>query len=135
MQLPNLLNNLPEPDLDALSFCDHTAAALGDWLSGLPMANTDEAAEKLRLASGETFSRFARRYGIPLVRFGPKIVRVSAADLSEAIRAHRTCGSESKDGDHPSDPKRDLRRALGEIDAEDDRHEIAADAEIRDPGS
>ena len=53
MQLSNLFKDLPEPDLDTFSFCGHTAAALGDWVSGLPMANTDEAADKLSTAISE----------------------------------------------------------------------------------
>ena len=49
----------------------------------------DEAASVLRLRSGEAFSRFAERHGIPLIRFGRKVVRVRRSDLEHAIRAHR----------------------------------------------
>ncbi len=47
-----------------------------------------EAADLLRLSTGETFARFARRHRIPLIRFGSRIVRVRRADLDRAIRAH-----------------------------------------------
>jgi len=53
MRPTNLFTNLPEPDLDALSFCGHTATALGDWIAALPMANIDESADKLFTAISE----------------------------------------------------------------------------------
>ncbi len=45
----------------------------------------DEAAEVLRLRTGETFARFARRHGIPLVQIGSRVVRVRSSDLERAI--------------------------------------------------
>ncbi len=53
MQLPRPLENLPEAELDKFSFCDNTAAALADWISGLPMANINEAADYLSTAISE----------------------------------------------------------------------------------
>ena len=47
-----------------------------------------EAADVLRLRTAETFSRFARRHEIPLVRFGSRVVRVRAKELDAAIRSH-----------------------------------------------
>ena len=47
-----------------------------------------EAAEQMRLRNAATFSRFARRHGIRLVRFGSRVVRVRAEDLENAIHAH-----------------------------------------------
>ena len=53
-----------------------------------------EAAEQLRLSTGETFARFARRHGIPLVRFGGRVVRVRREVLEQAIqRAESQQGS------------------------------------------
>jgi excisionase family DNA binding protein len=48
-----------------------------------------EAAEVLRLRTAETFSRFAQRHKIPLVRIGRRVVRVRRVDLETAIRDHR----------------------------------------------
>jgi len=48
----------------------------------------DEAARILGLQSGATFSRFAKRHRIPLVRFGSRIVRVREEELEAAIRSH-----------------------------------------------
>ena len=47
-----------------------------------------EAAEKVGLKNAATFSRFARRHGIAVVRFGNKVVRVRETDLERAISAH-----------------------------------------------
>ena len=47
-----------------------------------------EAAECLRLKNGASFSRFAKRHSIPLVRIGRRIVRVRAADLEHYVREH-----------------------------------------------
>lgn len=54
-----------------------------------------EAAEALRLSTSETFVRFARRYGIPLVRIGPRVIRVRAADLERAIE-HNTVHADGR---------------------------------------
>ena len=43
----------------------------------------------LRLRTAETFARFARRHGIPLVRIGPRVIRVQRIDLEDAIQRHR----------------------------------------------
>ena len=48
----------------------------------------DDAASAMRLSTGETFARFARRHGILLVIFGGRVVRVRMADLERAVRAH-----------------------------------------------
>ena len=58
------------------------------------MTNTDlltlaEGARILRLRTAETFARFARRHGIPLVKIGRRVVRVRRIDLETAIRNHR----------------------------------------------
>jgi excisionase family DNA binding protein len=47
-----------------------------------------EAADILRLQSGETFSRFARRHGIPLLKIGSRLVRVRASDLEKFMAIH-----------------------------------------------
>ena len=59
------------------------------------MTSTDlltlaEAARIFRLRTAETFARFARRHGIPLVRIGNRVVRVRRVDLETVIREH--CG-------------------------------------------
>ena len=52
-----------------------------------------EAADLLRLQSGETFARFARRHGIPLLKIGARLVRIRAGDLERFIAIHtRTAG-------------------------------------------
>lgn len=52
-----------------------------------------EAADILRLQSGETFSRFARRHGIPLLKIGARLVRIRASDLENFMAIHtRTSG-------------------------------------------
>jgi len=48
-----------------------------------------EAAQVVRLRTAETFARFARRHGIPLVKIGGRVVRVRVADLLGAIERHR----------------------------------------------
>ena len=48
----------------------------------------DEAADRLRLSTGETFARFARRHGIPLVKIGSRVVRVRRRDLDALIETH-----------------------------------------------
>ena len=48
----------------------------------------DEAAQQVRLKNAATFSRFARRHGIPVIRFGNKVVRIRASDVEKAISAH-----------------------------------------------
>ena len=47
-----------------------------------------EGAQRFKLANGETFGRFAKRHGIPIVRFGKKVVRVRSSDLERAITEH-----------------------------------------------
>ncbi len=55
-----------------------------------------EAADLLRLQSGETFARFARRHGIPLLKIGSRLVRIRAGDLERFIAIHtRTLGDET----------------------------------------
>lgn len=56
-----------------------------------------EGASLLRLATPETFARFARRHGIPLVKFGSRLVLVRERDLTRAIDAHRVAGPASRD--------------------------------------
>ena len=46
----------------------------------------DESAQVFRLASAETFARFARRNSIPLIKMGGRVVRVRASDLECAIK-------------------------------------------------
>ncbi len=48
----------------------------------------DEAAQLLRLRTPETFARFAKRYALPLVRIGRRVVRVRAQDLDRLIVEH-----------------------------------------------
>ncbi len=48
-----------------------------------------ECAEIFRLSTPETFVRFAKRWGIPLIRIGSKIIRISRTDLEEFIQRHR----------------------------------------------
>jgi len=43
----------PAQDLDKLSFCKSTPAALADWVGGLPMANTKTTADQLLAATSE----------------------------------------------------------------------------------
>ncbi len=52
----------------------------------------DEAAEVLRLRTGETFARFARRHGIPLVQIGSRVVRVRSGDLERALEQNIVLG-------------------------------------------
>ena len=47
-----------------------------------------EAADQLRLSTGETFARFARRHGIPLVKIGSRVVRVRRRDIDAVIESH-----------------------------------------------
>ena len=55
-----------------------------------------EAADLLRLQSGETFARFARRHRIPLLKIGARVVRIRASDLERFIAVHtRTLGDET----------------------------------------
>ena len=55
-----------------------------------------EAADFLRLQSAETFARFARRHGIPLLKIGSRLVRIRAGDLERFIAVHtRTAGDET----------------------------------------
>lgn len=56
-----------------------------------------EAAQLVRLRTAETFARFARRHGIPLVKIGRRVVRVRVADLKSAIEVHREGGSDGDD--------------------------------------
>ena len=62
-----------------------------------------EGAKALGLSTAETFSRFAKRHGIPLIRFGRKVVRVRTADLERAIASHR-------DSPRPAEDQPDSRR-------------------------
>ena len=48
----------------------------------------DEAASLLRLRTPETFARFARRHGIPLLKIGSRWVRVRRRDLERILRDH-----------------------------------------------
>ncbi len=48
----------------------------------------EEARERLRLGSAGNFSRFARRYGIPIIRFGSRCARIRFSDLERAIQRH-----------------------------------------------
>jgi len=57
-----------------------------------------EAAALLRLQSGETFSRFARRHGIPLLKIGGRLVRIRASDLEGFIALHTSTPHESPSG-------------------------------------
>ena len=52
-----------------------------------------EAAARLRLKNGASFSRFARRYFIPLVRIGRRVVRIRESDLDRFLQDHSTPGS------------------------------------------
>ena len=45
-----------------------------------------ESSERLGLASPDNFARFAKRYGIPVIRFGPRIARIRSSDLERAIQ-------------------------------------------------
>ena len=55
-----------------------------------------EAADLLRLQSGEIFARFARRHRIPLLKIGSRVVRIRASDLERFIAIHtRTLGDET----------------------------------------
>ena len=54
----------------------------------LTLLTLAEAAEIMRLSCPESFARFARVHGIPLVRFGQKVVRVRPSDLRAAIEAN-----------------------------------------------
>ena len=56
-----------------------------------------EAAARLRLSTPETFARFARRHGIPLIRIGPRVVRIRARDLDRVLEDHTRVQHE---GDH-----------------------------------
>ena len=61
----------------------------------------DEAAGILRLKTGETFARFARRHAIPLVRIGHRVVRVRSQDLDRAIQRNlQTQGTANGRADH-----------------------------------
>ncbi len=55
----------------------------------------DQGARLLGLRTAETFARFARRHGIPLVKFGARVVRVRAEDVDRAIWAHREMAGEA----------------------------------------
>ena len=48
----------------------------------------EEGARALRLSGAESFSRFARAHGIPLIRFNSKTVRIRRDDLERAIAAY-----------------------------------------------
>ncbi len=47
-----------------------------------------QGSERLGLTSPDNFSRFARRYGIPIVRFGARCARIRSSDLERAIQRH-----------------------------------------------
>jgi cyclic-di-GMP-binding protein len=51
--IPTTRITAPRAELDRLSFCDTTPAALGEWITGLPMANTADAAAQVRQATWE----------------------------------------------------------------------------------
>jgi hypothetical protein len=55
----------------------------------------DEARRVLGLQTTKNFGRFARRYGIPIIRFGGRCARVRAVDLNRAIREHEEEGDAS----------------------------------------
>ena len=71
-------------------------------MSAQRLLTLTEAADLLRLQSGETFARFARRHGIPLLKIGSRLVRIRAGDLERFIAIHtRTAGDaplNSEDG-------------------------------------
>jgi len=52
MDLPARIS-IPDAELDNLSFCEATPAALENWVGGLPMANTAETATQIRQATFE----------------------------------------------------------------------------------
>ena len=65
-------------------------------MSDQQLLTLTEAADRLRLQSAETFARFARRHGIPLLKVGARIVRIRASDLERFIEVHtRTLGDET----------------------------------------
>ena len=45
-----------------------------------------QGSELLGLASSDNFARFAKRHGIPIVRFGSRCVRIRSSDLERAIQ-------------------------------------------------
>ena len=47
-----------------------------------------EVRQVLGLRSTHNLNRFAKRYGIPLVRFGGRMVRIRASDLARVIDSH-----------------------------------------------
>ncbi len=51
--LPRTGITAPPAEIDALSFCAAAPAALADWVIGLPMANTADAAAQVRQATWE----------------------------------------------------------------------------------
>ena len=52
-QQPTIRISAPDAELTALSFCKSNPVSLRDWIGGLPMANTAEAATQLRQATFE----------------------------------------------------------------------------------
>ena len=65
-------------------------------MSAQQLLTLTEGAALLRLQSGETFARFARRHGIPLLKVGARIVRIRASDLERFIEVHtHTPGDET----------------------------------------
>jgi hypothetical protein len=50
----------------------------------------NEAARVLRLRTQRNFARFARRHGLPLVRFGSRTILVRQEDLERVVRTHLT---------------------------------------------
>jgi hypothetical protein len=51
--VPTTRISVPAAELEALSFCDTEPAALAEWVIGLPMANTADAAAQVRQATWE----------------------------------------------------------------------------------
>ena len=58
-------------------------------MSDETLLTLSQAAKRMGLRSAETFSRFAKRHRIPLIRFGNRVVRVRHEDLESAIHTHK----------------------------------------------
>ncbi len=56
-----------------------------------------QSSELLGLASRDNFARFAKRYGIPIIRFGPRIARIRSSDLERAIQRHTKSTNPARD--------------------------------------
>jgi excisionase family DNA binding protein len=58
---------------------------VNDRPAGRYLLKSSEAAERLGFASAQTFLRWARRTGFPLIRLSPNTVRVRKSDVEKYL--------------------------------------------------